>query len=409
MSTANITQSDQLDNHDLQKFIDKTTEILKLSMVQGFNSRMNPQVYKYNPSEFTYRGRNYSSVAHVASKRLKKFSPERKKSVRLALGRDASITSSIRTWGVDMRSKKSIIKQIDPKRVFSFVNESTFNETAMKRMITDVSLLATQTHEIAPIRETLEKDLKALEIKYGTSLPHTWTAWKVEMMESIAVLAPWEVNKKVKFRIHEVKCIDETNPEFWGSDEISWGGATADDKGVVDKIARKYVRGGFDDGDKKQYSPPEIIKTFSLDKDYSDLKEFMVIMALAEEDSGGMSAFIQELYEAIKAEIGLILTALGAAAGAAIGASIGGSIGTAAGGPIGTIIGVAAGAILGALIGWLISALQDDIFPPQAASLFLYKQNTTFPGGSLISPQKELHYRDHGGHYRITYDWEIVR
>lgn len=404
MSTANITQSDQLNNHDLKKFIEKTTEILKLSMVQGFNSRMNPQVYKFNPSEFTFGGRNYSSVALIASKRLKKFSPERKKSVRLALGRDTSVTSAIRTWGVDMRSQKSVIKQIDRKKAFSFINESTFNEVAMKRMISDVSLLA--THEIAPIRETLEKDLIALKIKYGTLLSPSWT---VGILEGISVLTPVALNKKVKFRIHEVKCIDETNPEWWGSDEISWGGATVDDKGVTSKISEKRVGGGFDDGDRKTYSPPEIIKTFSLDNDYSDLKEFMVAMALAEEDSGGMSAFIEELYEAIKAEVGLILAALGAAAGAAIGASIGGSVGTAVGGPIGTIIGVVAGAILGALIGWLVSALQDDIFPPQAASLFLYKHNTTFPGGSLISPRGELHYRDHGGHYRLTYDWEIVR
>ena len=214
------------------------------------------------------------------------------------------------------------------------------------------------------------------------------------------------LNKGLRFRVHEVKCIDETNPEWPGSDEISWGGAAVDDKGSASKIPEKFVRSGFDDGDRKTYNPPEIIKTFSLDNDYP--KEFLVTMALAEKDSGGMSDFIQKLYEAIKAEVALILAALGAAAGAAIGAAIGGSVGTAIGGPLGIIIGVAAGAILGALIGWLASVLQDDIFAPQASSLFLSSANDTFQGGALVSPRKEFHYRDHGGHYRITYDWEIT-
>jgi len=129
------------------------------------------------------------------------------------------------------------------------------------------------------------------------------------------------VNKGVNFRIHEVKCIDETNPEWPGHDEIHWGGVAVDDKDVTTKIAEKHVRDNFDDGEKKTYSPPDIVKYFPLDDKYP--KEFLITMTLAEKDSGGMSDFLQKLYEAIKGEIFLICEALGAAAGAYIGAQIG--------------------------------------------------------------------------------------
>ena len=287
--------------------------------------------------------------------------------------------------------------------LFDFVNETNFSETSMERMVTDISVLSEP--EVLPIREAVSTDLRTVDTRYGRLLPAGWVEDLIGRLGTGGGIIT--LNKGIKFRIHEVKCIDETNPEWPGSDEISWGGAAVDDKGTVIKIPEKRVGGGFDDGDRKTYTPPEIIKTFTLDNIYP--KEFMVTMSLAEKDSGGMSDFIQKLYEAIKAEVAAIFAALGAAAGAAIGSAIGGSVGTAIGGPLGTIIGVAAGAILGALIGWLVSVLQDDIFAPQASSLFLYSVNDTFQGGSLISPRQEFHYRDHGGHYRITYDWEITR
>jgi hypothetical protein len=406
MSTARILQSDQIYNHELKKFVEKTVEMLKLSVVQGFNRTMNPQLYRFKPKELTVGGRvpvNYPSVALVASERLKSLDPQKVNAVRLALGREDSITTAIRARGIDMRSEKSVAEQVDLKQIFDFVNESTFSEAAMEGMVSDLSALAER--ETIPIREAALSDLRALDITYGPLFP---TGWIDDLVGRISAGGGGAaLNKGLRFRVHEVKCIDETNPEWPGSDEISWGGAAVDDKGTASKIPEKQVGSGFDDGDRKTYSPPEIIKTFALDSVYP--KEFAVTMALAEKDSGGMSDFIQKLYEAIKAEVAVILAALGAAAGAAIGSAIGGSVGTAIGGPLGTIIGVAAGAILGALIGWLVSVLQDDIFAPQASSLFLYSASDTFPGGRLVSPRMEFHYRDHGGHYRIVYDWAITR
>jgi len=406
MCSATIAQSDQLNNHQMKKFVEKMGQVLKLSVVQGMNATMNPGVYKLRPKELRVGGRvpmNYPSAALVVSDRLKGFDPQRVNVVRLGLGRDESVTSEIRALGIDIRSEKSVSEQLDLKTLFAFVNETNFSKAALERMVSDISLLPER--ETIPVREAVLSDLRAIDIRYGNVLPSRW----IEDLEGRVGTGGGQaiLNRGVRFRVHKVKCIDETNPEWVGSDEIAWGGAAVDDKGVASKIPEKRVGGGFDDGDSKTYSPPEILKTFSIDNVYP--KEFLVTLALAEKDSGGMSAFIQRLYEAIKAEITLILSALGAAAGAYAGAEIGGSIGTAIGGPLGTIIGVVAGAIVGLLIGWLIAALRDDIFAPQASSLFLYSTNDTFPGGSLISPQMKFQYRDHGGDYRVTYDWEITR
>lgn len=406
MSSPVIAQSDHINNHELQKLIEKTVDLLKISVVQGINGTMNDRVYKFKPKELKVgrqESKSYPSVALVVAERVKGYDAQKQNSVRLALGRDASITSAIRTRGVDIRSEKSVIEQVNVKGLFDFVNGETFSESAMQQMVNDVSILA--DGEAAPVREAILNDLRTFDVRYGRVLPARWIEDLAEILGTgvgVAVL-----NRGVRFRVHEVKCIDETNPEWPGSDEIAWGGASVNDKGTVEKVPEKYVGGGFDDGDRKAYSPPLIVKTFPLDNVYP--KEFMVTMTLAEKDSGGLSSFIQKLYEAIKAELTAILTTLGAAAGAAIGTAIGGSVGTAIGGPLGTIIGLVAGAILGALVGWLVSILSDDIFAPLASSLFLYSGNETFAGGGLVSPRMEFHYRDHGGHYRILYDWEITR
>ncbi|NOY66059.1 MAG: hypothetical protein GXP13_01445 [Gammaproteobacteria bacterium] len=411
MSIANILQSDQLNNNELTKLIENGTELLKLSIVQGMNSRMNPKTYRFKPVTMAIKKRSeqqVSSVAMVISEYFNTLSPEKLNTIKRSLGRDKLITSAIRARGLNMRSSKSIIEQTNLQSLFSSINEKTFSETAVKSMIADISVLADR--DATPVRDVILNDLKSLDIRYGRLLPARW--WQPLIP---AISAPdWELdpgrpnppertpNRNVRFRIHKVKCVDETNPEWGGDDEISWGGVTLDDKGHISKVPEKKVMNGFSDNESKDYNPPTIIKDFPLNSDYP--KEFLVTMSLAEKDSGGLSDFIQKLYEAVEGEIIDILTKL---AGAAVGATIGGSIGSLAG-PLGTIIGVIAGAILGKLVEWLSGFLKDDIFKPQASSLFLETANDTFPGGGLISPKQKLHYKDFGGHYTITYDWEIT-
>lgn len=402
-----LSQSDSIASKPLQKLIQETTELLKLSMVQGMNASMAPAVYKLKLGDLKVGGKkkeSYPSVAQLAASRLKSVSAEKMNVVRVSLAADLQVTRNIRNRGLNVEAPKPVLEQVDIKRQFAFVNDTTFSEKAMEKMVAELNTL---DGELTLSRaELLERELRAVDLKIGR-LPANWWKDVIVKAEKEEPKAPVVLNKGLRFRVHEVKCVEETEPVWPGSDEISWGGATMDDKGTVQKILEKYVGGGFDGGDRKAYSPPEVVRTFSLDSVYP--KDFMVTMALAEKDGNGMSDFIRDLYEAIKAEVQVILTALGAAAGAAIGTAIGGSIGTAIGGPLGTIIGVAAGAILGALIGWLIAIFKDDIFRPQASSLHLPDGAATFAGGALTSPKATFHFRDHGGYYRVVYDWQITR
>jgi len=194
----------------------------------------------------------------------------------------------------------------------------------------------------------------------------------------------------------------------WKGDEIAMGAVFLDADGEESIHSEFRVMDDFRNGDVKNY-PPKILKNFGISASAVYPQTYSVFVALAEKDNGGLSDFIQELYEAVRADLQKILTALGALAGAAIGAQIGGSVGTAVGGPLGTIIGVAAGAILGAIAGWLTDVLKDDIFEPQMASITLPDGSSTFANGSLTSPYYYLDFIDHGGEYKVKYRWKLNR
>lgn len=355
----------------LDELVDKTTSLLKLGILQSIQRSANPAVFKLKHKPLVVGGavqKKYQSVGSVAAKRFDKLPSEKRQDIINSLGTANILTPQLKQFGgsraVEMRSSKYVSDQINVKAEFKFINGKTVNEKFIKRIL---------------------------------NLPA-----KIQPPAGLPIVA----NKGLKFLVNSVKCIDETDPEFFGSDKIDMGGVAVDDKGTETKINAFHVA-DFDDGENKRYSPPRVTKDFALDSTYP--KDFFVFLDLAEKDSGGFSAFLHELYQAIKAELLVILSALGAAAGAAIGAAIGGSVGTAVGGPIGTIIGIAAGMILGALVAWLASAFRDDMFEPQVARLSLPSANSTFANGSLISPVMAFDYRDHGGHYRVQYSWQIVR
>jgi hypothetical protein len=170
----------------------------------------------------------------------------------------------------------------------------------------------------------------------------------------------------------------------------------------------EYFVGSFDTGDTTPYVPAKELASFELVR-HTYPQDAAVLLTMAEKDAGGFSQFLHDLYEAIRAEIQIVLAALGAAAGAAIGAAIGGSLGTTVGGPIGTVIGVVAGLILGAIVGWIVEISRDDIFTPQIATIHCPTADFTFEGGALTSPIITSTYDGFGGRYRISYSWSVVR
>lgn len=373
MSTSkNFARSDW-GNPDLNELVEKMTELLKVSAVQAMNAEANPETYRTRSNNIALTGPEGDTVSSVATVVVEKFhqlDSQALHALRLDLGRDTELTEQIRHLGVNIEEEREVPDQLDIQQHFSFINGTSFSEDRMKAMLSDLA------DAPAGGGRSSERDTA------GT-------------------------NVALNFRIHKVECIDKVNPERWGKDEISWGGISVDAKGVTEEV-QIYRVGRFNDGDGETYSPPQIIKTFNL-----GLGEFpqtyLVIMSLAERDSGQLSAFIENLYNAIEDDLKKVLKALGAAAGAAIAVPLG-ALGVAIGGALGNILGIVAGAILTALVAWMVKVFKDDIFPPQTSKpILLESPSSTFPEGSLISAVKQLNFRDRGGHYQISYDWEIIR
>lgn len=402
---------------EFQDMIDRCVDLMKLDIVQGL-------AYEQEPSLMAARGMaaNPSRLAPIVAARLRRAKPggkrgraEALKALPLSDLYDAGIRSLARRYNVDLAAPKRVVDQIDPAHDFAFIAPELRNEAklaSLQENIFSMQVDEDTTSETGEAAETIRRlaprlavdpTVLRLLVEGGRGLTGT-----VAGGLGGVVAQPIVVNKGLHFRLHKVKCIDETNPEWPGDDEIAMGGTAVPPVGNPTKVPEFMVRDDFDDGESKTYSPPRVLKSFSLDS-VSYPADFLMVLAMAEKDNGGLSQFLQDLWEAIKDEVGIIVAAVGAAAGLAIGGAIGGTVGTAIGGPLGTIIGAVAGAILGALVGWLISAIKDDIFTPQSAAVHLPKPNSTFAGGALTSPQFSLDFRDHGGHYRVYYTWQLVR
>lgn len=209
------------------------------------------------------------------------------------------------------------------------------------------------------------------------------------------------VNKQVALDIIRLVCIDETGGDWggeWGEDEMRFGAVITENDKSTTLVADQKI-GDFDDGDVVEYPNPNTIFTATLNADYTQPKIFTATLALAEEDNGGFAEWLEALYKAIQADLELIFTAIGAAAGAWIGAKIGGVLGTAVKGPIGAVIGALIGLIVGALVGFIVGTLKDDMFPPQMTALVLPATDSLLSNGGLVSDEQNAFFRMH---YKIT-------
>lgn len=209
-------------------------------------------------------------------------------------------------------------------------------------------------------------------------------------------LTPQQVTDKLELRIHKVRCVDETNPEWLGDDEIALGGTSVDETGDSKKISEFTVRNDFDDGEQKVYSPPKRFTMFSLrEGGESWPKSYFVTLVLAEKDMGGLADFLNRLLDAVKSHV---ISALGAAIGGVIGS---------VGGPLAAVIGAAVGWIVGQIFEWLKSWWSDDVFPPKTVSVSISSLSARFAGGATDSTNNVVRFSAHGGTYDLTYDWRV--
>lgn len=208
-------------------------------------------------------------------------------------------------------------------------------------------------------------------------------------------LIPQQINDKLELRIHKVRCVDETDPEFWGDDEISLGGTTVDESGDVKKVSPFTVKNDFDDGEQKVYSPPRRFTFFNLTEGTTFPKTYCVTLVLAEIDMGGFASFVSKLWDKVK---GKVLELVAIAVGGAIGSTVPG---------LGTLVGAAVGWVIAKFFDWLIGLFGDDVFVPATVSISIPSLNARWSGGRTDSPEGIITYKGYGGTYQLTYDWRL--
>lgn len=409
----------------ISEMVEQVTELMKLDIVQGLSFEQEPDVFLRAGTK-----KNPSNLGSIVADHLRALPTGSKfgrgdytKKLPVSELYDSEVRKFSRKYNIDLLSQKSPTNQIKRENTFAYLRSEITDKLRIDNVhenlfdieadISDLSapMGSAVGSVIGPSPGTIDPGVARLvgdrlSMAVGAAI-YNWNNDDEEddnNEDEDDIVA----NGGLKFRLHKVKCLDETNPEWWGDDEISAGGTSVDSSENAEKISEFRVGGNFSDGSSKSYSPPRILKTFSL-QSVSYPADFLILLALAEKDGGGLSTFITKLWEAVQEEVAVVMIAVGAAIGAAIGAGVGGTVGTAIGGPLGTIIGVATGLIVGALVGWLISALKDDLFAPEAAALSLPDASSTFENGSLTSQRMTMDFRAHGGHYRVYYSWEIIR
>lgn len=359
-----------VEDPELRAFIDRVADTVRVEMIQGIGVGLAAPGFATSVERLTLMGEPTASpgVAEVVADQVASLSEDHRAALRFRFGRrgtfDRSLATFVRASGIDVRTSSPAIEQVD---------------------------VAVQFADLVPLFDRVRPSLRPdRSITGGRPAPEP-------SAPSGLVL---------RLDLDRVVCVDETNPEWWGSDRIAVGATFVDDKGATSKLDEFEVGDSFEDGDAVAYQPPRVLKEFLLDGAYP--KTFVAMVAMAEKDLGGFSAFLQKLWEAIEQHVQKILDALGAAAGAWLGAKIGGTLGTAVGGPLGTIIGIAAGLVLGALVGFLVQLAQDDVFEPQMAVVNLTSADAIAAQGSVPIPVPPMTFYDFGGQYRTELHWELV-
>lgn len=213
----------------------------------------------------------------------------------------------------------------------------------------------------------------------------------------------------LQFSILEVKCLDETEPEWFGDDEIALGGTAASKYGV-DKITYRNL-GDYEDGTTRQYTDwifTEIPFT-------ADTDQARVLLSLVELDpGGGKEAHLEELvnteYALAKQQVITDFLTLLTVPDPAVGRA--GMEDTFIPGfelLLGLAIQTAVETVVTHIINnlWqdLISRFDDDFFTPKAIAAPDFTDPSRAANPAITG---QVRFEDHGGTYQVTYQWQLV-
>lgn len=241
---------------------------------------------------------------------------------------------------------------------------------------------------------------------------------------------------RLMWQLNSVKCI--TKQDNSAHDEILISGYVIERDGTCVKIDRiKYE--GFSSGEKKYLdyegcAAAPGAKAFlesigmcphgSTDDVYRGRKlveskmggpgTWVFMLVLGEQDDGGFSGWLSDLYKKLKKEIDELVEQVLKGVGEAVGAALSAYIG-----PLGEALGVAIGWALGKIYEWITSLIgdpQDDILGAYSWTSQFQERTQSYvkslvpdrlpsPKDTCASPIKKFSYKSQGGHYEVRWHW----
>jgi hypothetical protein len=131
-------------------------------------------------------------------------------------------------------------------------------------------------------------------------------------------------------------------------------------------------------------------------------------MTLIEKDMGGMVEAVKKITEKVEEEIKKRLPAARSARSSDLARVAEGDAQARALPPLlAYAISLAAPYIIDFVKKFIIAAFSDDIFQPQHATVVIPSASFNW-SGSPTSAMKTVTFRDHGGIYELSYDWNLV-
>ncbi|MFT3944599.1 MAG: hypothetical protein QM705_12375 [Ancrocorticia sp.] len=200
--------------------------------------------------------------------------------------------------------------------------------------------------------------------------------------------------------ITEIKCVDETDPEFWGDDEIALAGVEIDEDGDTRPINEIFIGKGFRDRTSRTY-PNWRYVSFSMDEGQYWPKRYTVSFLLAEKDNEGLQKCLNDIWGQIRDKVKIAITA-----------AVGGAVTPVLGPIIGAAIGWAVAWVVDQFVRWIIGLFGDDIFPIQTVSMEMPSKSARwyYSDGQWGNPASGIgtaSFYGHGGHYQLKYQWRV--
>ncbi|MGQ0840089.1 hypothetical protein [Actinokineospora sp.] len=224
----------------------------------------------------------------------------------------------------------------------------------------------------------------------------------------------WAALPKVtdlRLRLEKVKCVEETDINWPGSDEIAMGGVSVDNDGTTKKVSRFVVPAydGFDQGESFVYAAPGKSYVHFPIEPGAYPRKYVMAMMMVEEDNGGFADMLNTAWAKVKDKV---QQAIAQAVAGATSAFIGPALAEA----LGQIVAW----LVTSFVGWIISLFYDDLFKPVTVSVKLpsvwaYKYDNGVTSGWdnwRTGTHTSTFYQDTGdwsadGIYKANIHWEL--